>query len=251
MPPNHKKDFPRIFGIIEVNESLKSQCTLFKNFEMNLADPDIRNIWEGRETEFQKLPKEAWDSFKEKIKPYLGSRHTDRGYEQLIATLNEAYTYNYLVLVGCDRVQFIPESQSQPSPDLQGWLEDQTILCEVKTIQASDNEIQERKKRIRVSTADQKQTLPEEFFNKLEKTINKARDQLDSFNSEAKTKIVFLYLNFDDSWGKFKNEYFAQMNIYFSNNPPCGIEVVLHNPKTIFHGKFSANNVTVINERYA
>src|ERR1039458_3272431 len=74
----------------------------------------------------------------------MSSRPEYRGWQALFDRLNEAKAYRYLTKIGCSSVVFIPRTIKQ-TPDSEGWLEGQQILCEVKTINISDEEVNARR----------------------------------------------------------------------------------------------------------
>ena len=104
----------------------------------------------------------SWKNLKERAFPYLCKFDNGRGWQQLISILNEAYAYKYLIDIGCEKVAFIP-TQKEKTPDLEGYLQNQMVLCEVKSIGESDNEADRRaEQKVRNSSIK----LSDEFFLK-------------------------------------------------------------------------------------
>ena len=83
----------------------------------------------------------AWVSLKSKACTYLNRNRKARGWQQLFNALGEACAYNYLwKYEGFSAVRFIPESNDR-TPDLEGVRDHERVLCEVKTINISDDEV--------------------------------------------------------------------------------------------------------------
>lgn len=149
----------------------------------------------GIESDLQGLDVTAWELFKQDLLLLVKKHHPERGWQPLLNKLNEAKGYNYLVRIGCTDVQFIPRSSSR-TPDLKGRLGSNTVLCETKTINPSDDEFRAREGRSVRNIVIQ---LPIGFFNKLRSTLETARVQMTSYSQEADTKkIVYLVVNYDD-----------------------------------------------------
>src|SRR6201987_2808321 len=126
------------------------------------------------ESDLQRLDACGWELLKGDLVPLVKKRKHERGWQPLLNKLNEAKGYNHLVRIGCTDVQFLRRSSSR-TPDLKGRLGPSTVLCEVKTINPSDNEFKSREDHSVRSIVIQ---LPTGFFNKLRSTLETARDQM-------------------------------------------------------------------------
>src|SRR5207244_3006726 len=111
-------------------------------------------------------------------------------------TLNQARAHNYLVDRGCSGVSFIPQAKRQghKTPDVQATENGGKILCEVKTINISQDEVTRRHSGAVGLTTN---ILPEAFLNKLDSTIVDAMNQIIAYDSTGNAKhLVFLVINF-------------------------------------------------------
>lgn len=241
-----RKDLPRVFDLIELVPDPSSPDVYFKDFPSRfLSEPLLRQAWLAREAEFQKLSSDAWCFLKKKARPYLTARDKNRGWEQLISVLNEARAYGYLQGSGYSRLRFIPESDRE-SPDIEGELNGTRLLCEVKTIQISNAEVQVRSGACVGAVRDK---LTPGFFNKLAFDLNKAEGQMAAFGRGATAKhVVYVIINFDDRLAKYKAQYFKQIDDYICQNAVPPTEIVFHNQKTAFHKRVVMRCATVFNE---
>src|SRR4030042_4873803 len=103
-----------------------------------------------------------------------------RGWQQLITILNQARAYNYLRGIGCSSVRFIPKATQKgvEPPDLEGTLCTLKVLCEVKTINVSEEEALLRRNGTVGTTTNRLETG---FFNKLKSDLMKANQQMDAY----------------------------------------------------------------------
>jgi hypothetical protein len=176
------------------------------------------------ESDLQGLDATAWKLFKRELIPLVKKRHPERVWQPLLDKLNEARGYNYLVRIGCTDVQFIPRSSSR-TPDLKGHLGSSTVLCEIKTINPSDDEFKSRKDHsVRSIVA----LLPIGFFNKLRSTLETARDQMTIYSQDVGAdKIVYLVVNYDDLLHEYATAYSTQLAAFIANNPVPGLDIEL------------------------
>ena len=179
------------------------------------------------ETDLQGLDAKAWRVLKSEVIPLLTRRDGVRGWQPLFDKLNEAKGYNYLTRIGCTNVSFIPRAslQGKKTPDLQGVLLSTEVLCEVKTINTSEDECTFRKGNFGVKSILVR--LPVEFFNKLKSTLEVARNQMVAYCQAADTrKIVYVVLNYDDILHEYESSYSAQLEEFVATSPMADIEVV-------------------------
>jgi hypothetical protein len=181
------------------------------------------------EADLQGLDAESWRFLKGELIPLLTRRDEVRGWQALFDKLNEAKGYNYLTRVAkCSDVNFIPRSsrQGQKTPDLQGFLQSAEVLCEVKTINVSDDEREFRDGRFGVKSIVTR--LPIEFFNKLKSTLEVARNQMLAYSASAETKkITYVVVNYDDVLHDYVVSYSAQVGEFISTWSRTDVEVVL------------------------
>ena len=70
-----------------------------------------------------------------------------------------------------------------------------------------------------------------------------------SYNSSTGVRhIAFVVVNFDDSIGEYKTNYYKEIDRYLANIPVTEIEVVFFNQRTCFHSDVHMKNATVVNE---
>lgn len=252
-----RKELPRLYELRDQIKETGCPNAYFQDFENKLKDSHWKEKYLDLEKELQGLDPNAWEFLKNEACPYLIKNDvTMRGWEQLFNILqNQARAYNYLKRIGCTNVQFIPRSRKRrmETPDLKGMMGLGKVLCEVKTINMSDDEAKSRHN-VRVHGCDDRETkedqLEDGFFKKLESDITKAKGQLESYDPDPKVRrMVFIVPNFDDFFCEYKDRYFRQIDHYFSKKPASsGIEIVLYNQKTAAHKSIAMNHVTIVNE---
>jgi hypothetical protein len=117
----------------------------------------------------------------------------------------------------------------------------------VKTIQISEEEAQ-RRQAGRLGTTQA--FLAEDFFGKkLRPELRHAQRQLESYHaSEHGRRMAFVVVNFDDSLGEYKANYYAQIDQWLTADPIEGIEIVFYNQRTAFHRHVDMQNTVVVNE---
>lgn len=240
---------PRVDELRALIEDRCNPNAYFRAFEETVhTEPSKRQAWLAREREFSRLDQDSWAFLKAEALPYLTNRDLLRGWSQLIAILNQARAYNFLIDEGCQNVRFIPRATTKglETPDLEGEAGLTKVLCEVKSIQISDIEAARRADGgVGSSTAH----LEVGFFNKLTSDLSKARQQMYAFNSSPGTRrIVFFVLDFDDSLGEYKQCYFQQIDEFLATKPVPDVEVVIYNQRTAFHARVALTHATVVNE---
>ena len=266
-----RNELPRVYELRELIQSANQADAYFEDFDNSIRDePCKKRVWLEREQAWQKLDPDAWTFLKDKAQRYLTVKNSNgRGWQQLFDILNEAYAYNFLKDDGCSNVQFIQES-SLSSPDLKAEKNECKVLCEVKTINISDdevfafNEARKRREGTAIAITDPITGRPDPniinklartveyklsagFFNKLMSDIEAAKTQIEAYADGANVRrIVYIIVNFD-FWGEYKKWYYLQIDQYLAKNLPPGIEVVFLNQRTLFHEPITMTSATVIN----
>jgi hypothetical protein len=195
---------------------------------------DNRDTRRQQCSEFQGLDAEAWELLKGEALPRMKAQHPTRKWQQLFDTLNEAKRYNYLVRIGCTDIKFIPRATTDKvqTPDLRGFLGATPVLCEVKTINVSDDEAN------RLATGGVGTTLrylERPFFNKVSSTIRTAATQLLAFDRDLSSRrIAYVVFNFDDRIHEYADEYQKQIEAFLPGVPLPDVEIVLE-IKPAFH----------------
>jgi hypothetical protein len=245
-----RSQFPRVLELIDLIEDRGAAGAYFRDFETLVEqDSDMARVWSCRELEFQKLDKEAWSVLRARAAPYLIKRRPNgRGWSQLVSIFNEARGYIYLSEIGCTNIRFIPRVKKKgiETSDLIGELNAARVLCEVKTVQISDIEIQARRNS-EVRSAET--SLTPEFLNKLDDTFDKARNQLFAYEGGNEAlRIVFIVLNLDDWLGAHKRSYYNQIDAHLAQQDSRDYEIVFFNGRTVFHEAVSMKFARVVNE---
>jgi hypothetical protein len=243
-------ELPRVYELLDLIDDPSKASAYFRNFDASLRDePSKKRTWLAREGEFERLDAEAWEHLKGEALSYLTARDAKgRGWEQLISILNQARAHNYLTEIGCSQVRFIPRAKrrGQETPDLEGDLNGQRVLCEVKTINRSQSEVDKRQAGRAGSTTN---FLDAAFFRKLDSDLKKAKRQMDAFDGAEEVKrIAFIVINFDEWLGEYKSDYFAQIDQHLSSDQVSGIDIVFYNQRTAFHAHVSMVHAHVLNE---
>lgn len=170
-----------------------------------------------------------------------------RGWSQLFDILYQARAYNYLTRKGYSEVRFIERSRRQgiETPDLAAQSDSLPVLCEVKTLNVSETEIQYRHEG---GARDTPMQLNEYFCRKVFSTIAKAEGQLRA-HPVAGRAGYFIYVNisFDDYVGYYQDHYYRQIEEWLLANPSEGIDLVLHNSQDNFDRNLSMEAATLIN----
>jgi hypothetical protein len=227
-----RAELPRLYELRDCTPNLTSSDAYFRGFNQNLARfPEAKDYYQRLEQVLRGPDDQAWQHLKEKACQYHTQRDKKgRGWSQLICVLNEARGYNYLKSLGCTNLHFIPESTVR-TPDLEGLLASRLVLCEVKTVNISDQEVAFRTGRKKVRQGQI--TLPAQFLKKLRATVEAARQQLLAFGAgRAADHFVYVYVDFDDIVGYFKERHFKQIDDDLAQAPFADIRLVICNDHT-------------------
>ena len=229
-----KGELQRISQLRDYSINLNSLKAYFRADDDKLTNPNKREFFVALERELQELDAEAWEFLRGEALPRLKAQHPTRKWQQLFDTLNEAKGYNYLVSIGCTDIKFIPRAITDKvqTPDLRGFLGTTPVLCEVKTINVSDDEAN------RLATGGVGTTLrylEKLFLDKLSSTIRSAAAQLLSFDKDLTSRrIVYVVFNFDDRIHEHADEYQKQIEAFLAGASLPDVEIVLE-IKPAFH----------------
>ena len=242
--------YPCTYELIDAIDDRSNPRAYFKYFESRVeAEPDLARVWAAQESQFRLLDWPSWEQLKTEALPYLTVEDPKgRGWHQLISILNQARAHNYLKRRGCTDIRFVPRAKKTgiETPDIEANWKAREILCEVKTLEISDDEVRARSDILGRAT---QHVLPLEFHAKFCRTIEKAQRQLYSYRKSPESEcIAFLVINFDDWPGEYKGDYYRQIdkNINGRNADDC--RIVLYNQTTIFHSVIGMANAEVVNE---
>jgi hypothetical protein len=215
-------EFPRLSELQEHGDPAPPEFYSFDAKDNRIAQKQFRDI----EADLQGLDPHSWAFLKAELVPLLKRRDGRRGWQALLDKLNEAKGHNYLTSIACSGVRFIPRSlvHGQKTPDLAGWLGSTSVLCEVKTINVSDDECNLRKGG-GVGTISAR--LRPEFFSKLKSTLEGARNQLAAYGpSPDVRKIAYVVVNYDDILHEYSSNYKEQLQTFLATHALPEVEVI-------------------------
>ncbi len=218
--------FPRLFELSDLLPRPAPADLALPALNQTLLKPGKREYSEKREVDLQGLDEAAWAAIKEKLKHWPKVRtHEHRALEPLYEILNEAKGYNYLKRIGCSNIRFVSVSARQigKTPDLAAEHGGQQVLCDVKTINRSDNEVE----RIRTGgVATSPERVPDELVTKIRKTAESARAQITCYAPGGTAqRIAYFVVSYDEQ--DYSTLYQAQLKHEFSTNPVKAIQVII------------------------
>jgi hypothetical protein len=206
------REFPRLAELRD-NASSTEPGTFFHSIPATVASiPLAYEVFQELESELSCLSEDAWSVFKAKVLRCDLRPHGHRGYTGIHSVLHEAKGYRLLqqelqrLKIEHDCIMLVPEEARAMTPEWAAFLEGTPVAAlEVKTVYESDDRskyVYENTRRILErgeSTArrgDPK--IPDAFWNKLQSTANRAREQLNSY-APAKNipRIALLIIQFD------------------------------------------------------
>ena len=242
-----RQELPRLYEMKDRIVDPASPNAYFQNFDTILADSThVKDIYLRLERVLQELDDTAWLHLKEEACKRLNLRDAlGRGWQQLFDILNEARAYRYLKSMNCTNLRFIPRSAGK-TPDLECLLGLNRVLCEVKTINISDEEVAARTGPMEARSIEA--TISTGFIKKLRSTIATAEQQMQVFDPDP-TCIRFVYLNisFDDFLAQCKQTYFKQIDDELLQAPIKGVRLVFCNERTPFYEPLSMQSADVDN----
>jgi hypothetical protein len=212
-------------------------------YSLNFEDPNGVGLVELKRKQFADIEEDlsgldsaAWKHLKPQVTHLFGTKDPIRGWQAAFDRLNEAKAYNHLLRLGVTDLKFIPQStiSGKKTPDLHGRLGQVRVLCEVKTINPSDNEAVVRHRGI---VRDIQHRLPNAFFEKLAATLKAAGLQMasDCPTDTDIRRIVYVILNFDDSLHEYVEDYLEQLRSFVVAAPLPKAEIVFDvKPKYYF-----------------
>jgi hypothetical protein len=218
-----RNELQRLSELREHSIGLGLATAYFQPDDDKFSNLGKRQAFLDVEAELQGLDDEAWELLKAEALPRLSAKHPTRFWQPLFDTLNEAKGYNYLAGIGCAGVRFIRRS-TRKTPDLRGLLAGEEVLCDVKTINISDVEVDRR------LTGGVGSTLPElkeGFFKKLMSDIATAANQMLEYDDGAKHRFVYCIFKFDDSLHECADKYRAQIEAYLTTAAKPNVRIVL------------------------
>ena len=244
------KRWPRFCELGDFESPVLSPDSYFHDFEKVIGKRSLENFYDRLEKELQGLDPDAWKSLKNEASPYVCRKDLNgRGWSQLFDILYQARAYNYLTREGYSEVRFIERSRRQgiETPDLAAQSDSIPVLCEVKTINASETEIQNGRDG---GARDIPTQLNEKFRRKLFSTIEKAEGQLRAHPVSGPARnFIYVNISFDEYVGYYQEYYYRQIEEWLLANPLEEIDLVLHNNQDNFDRNLSMKAATLVNDR--
>jgi hypothetical protein len=194
----------RIRELMPTRRKAAEPDSFFYKFDASLeANPIKRNILSDYEADLSCLDDAAWAALKnEAVKRLV--RIPGRAWEPLLDVLNEAKAYRHLQALGCGDIRFVARNYARKTPDLMAVLDGRTVLCEVKTIAASDDE-----------------TF---FTGKFSKVLTEAKAQLDGIPQADARKIIYVVLMPSCTLAEMA-AFKAQLDAFLEHDPVPGVEI--------------------------
>ena len=248
-PTKFRLQLPRTYELWDLIPDPTSPNAYFQNTieEYIGQSAHVKQIYARWEKDLQGLDAEAWGYLKNEASPYLIRRDPRRGWQQLFDILNQARAFNHLKFIGYSTVRFVPraDEKKKRTPDLEGTLGRDRALCEVKTINISQDEAEARAKSTVRSIATE---LNNGFFGKLRFDITEAGSQLRAYDPDWLARhYVYFNLCFDDFLGEYKERYFRQIDEYLSDNLISDLDLIFHNEPTPFYKELTMTSAMVVN----
>jgi hypothetical protein len=243
-----RAEFPRLYELRDCIRDPASANAYFQQFDETLAkSAHVKEVYSRWERMLERLDVQAWEHLKSEAVPRLTARDKNgRGWQQLFDILNEGRAYNYLTSIGCTRVRFVQRSRER-SPDLEAVLGSKDLLCEVKTINISEEEIAARTRPMKARSLPI--DLTHGLLKKLRATVQAAREQMATYDPcGTAVHIVYLNICFDDCLAERKKAYFQQIDDYLATEPVSGIRLVICDDHTAFYVPLAMRCADVDNE---
>lgn len=251
-----REEFQRLYELRDSMDNPDSENSCLQNLDQTLQHLVARHWWAIIERDLLGLDADAWRFLKIEASQYLNkwdeksSRNGGpRGRELLLNILYQAKAYNFLKTKGCSAIRFIQctKKTGKKTPDLDGTSGSVRFLCEVKTINRSEDAVNWQ--RIEKKYLNDYSKLTGEFLAKVTRTIENAKKQMEAYDPNGETShIVYLIIKFDDFWGDYKEVNVKQLDEYLCKNTVSGIELVIHNLFTVFNRPMTLNCATVVND---
>jgi hypothetical protein len=243
-PPVFPAQLPRLYELRDLIADPTSPDAFFQDFENKLQHAEIRCVYERHEKSLRGLDDNAWSFLKSEATPYLTTKDAGRGWHQLFDILYQAHAYNYLTTIGTLNVRFIPRSSIR-TPDLEGVLNSDRVLCEVKTLNISEKEVGARQE---IKARKIRTKLDEGFLNKLHSDITTAKKQMRAYDPrEEALNYVYIIPCFDNWPDEYKEEFFQQIDQYLLNSAIPGVSLVFRNEHGPHYNELSMTAATVDN----
>jgi hypothetical protein len=185
-----RQQLPRVYELRDLLPNPPPPGAYFADFDRSLADiPQKLKQFRDIERDLQGLDQPAWGALKTELAPLMAVRDPKRGWRPLFDILDHAKAYNYLKRIGYTHVEFIPRAtvKGQATPDLRGASPSGAALCEVKTINVSEDEATRRSV---AGVGRVALELGTGFFNKLSALLTQARKQMQAYDPSPNVERI-------------------------------------------------------------
>lgn len=244
---------PRIYELKAMLSDPSHPDAYFQDFEDGLEKYKTKlNAFVTLERQLVVLDVEAWSDLKERAAVHLVSqiRGQGRGWQPLFDIFSEARGFGYLLSIGYTGVHFITRTKAK-TPDLGAVRDGSSVLCEVKTLNVSQDEAEKRQRigKGEIVASSTSIHVGGGFLGKLTATLEHAVEQLDGRDPERKAqRMIFTVVHFDDWVGDYQPEYFAEMDEHLLRNRVAGAELVFCPASNLFERTFKMRSATVLPE---
>lgn len=242
------KVLPRLYELKDLTDQSCADA-YFRDFERRFSDgKTVLAAYQKIEQQLAALDDRAWSDLKSRAARTADQRIAGRGWQPLFDTLNEAKGYVYLQGIGCTGIAFIPRTNKK-TPDLGAFLGATRVLCEVKSINITENEADRRKQVeqgqfVIHSTAVR---LTEAALRRVRRKLEDGIEQLESDDPQrAARRIVFAVVDFDDWVGDCQPQYFAQLDAHLLAKTVVGAELVFCPARNLFKRCFAMQSACVV-----
>jgi hypothetical protein len=242
---------PRIFELKDLQADSLHPDAFFRDFEQSLRDEQNKYAaFVKLERQLAVLDPDAWEDLKHRAAGFLQTRIDGRGWQALFDVFSEALGYVYLRSIGTTNIRFIPRAQTPNirTPDLEGRLNGDAVLCEVKTINISAMEAK-RRSPIHHSVGaivNISIKVDDGLMRKLMCDLADAVMQLDAKDPMRKDRrFIFIVIHYDDWVGDFYPDYFRQIDEHILANPLPGAEVVFYPASNLYGRTFTMRSAQV------
>ena len=223
MKPNFNSVSPLLNQFLRFNELIEEITQLYPGDQWVMAiNQDIPNVADGYSKFaelynriFALLDENSFKILKEKaLKNFTGpseGNNGNRGKQQFFNHLDEALAYEYLANKGYTNIQFVVATNNQKTPDLSFQINEETLYCEVKTVNRSDEDII-RYREIQVQNSSIYENLSEGFFNKLSSDLSDAK------NKVPIPRLVYMIVLFDGFTLAYWDTYSLEIENFLKEN---------------------------------
>jgi hypothetical protein len=184
--------FPRL-GMLWDRSKTAAADNYFGIYDSPTLFPGTEKQFIAWESLLQALDPESLNVFLRKAAGSVtGRTNPDRGWSQLVESMNEVRGYQYAQSLGYTTVRLLDE-QGRPLPDIEASETDGRCLIEVKTIQESDEELQ-----MRGQIQSAQPGLPLRLKRLLKKRYSHATNQIAGHPwADHARKICYMVINLD------------------------------------------------------